>query len=378
MKNKISITIIILAMIITVLTIFLLRRYSESPAVKISCIEPKINLAYNACYDVVKNSISLKITNNENVYNLKKISIEFRDDLTSAFQVTPLPSKGSAEQYTFNSKKNPVKLSLNIGLENTPSEICSESTKVMLLKDCDSKDISINLSISDNSSANIPKSAEQSSAANALPAIIGKSGLPSVSCKSYWTCAAWEECINKIQRRECLDLSKCPIPTDPPYFARFCNNSCKENWQCEWGQCINGYTQPSCKDLSNCSTEYSKPSSILCNKNTACAPKIYCSDWSDCSINCKFEDLLLGIEELRGKKSRYCIDSNKCILPVIEESGCSIKVDIMTKEVNICGKTYLEIRDKLTGKILSRVDYSKISDKLDINLFFSEEPTTVC
>jgi len=378
MKNKLIIINIILITIITALTlILLLGYYPELPNTEIICIEPKVNLTYDACYDIEKNNISLKIANNDNIYSLEKISLEFRDMLTNTFQLFPIPNKGSAEQYFFSSKKNPVKLILKITLDNASSEICSESTNIILLKNCYSKEISINLNISGNAS-NVPDNTGQSPAAGALPSIIGKSEFLRISCKSNWACADWEECIDGIQRRDCSDLSKCLIPADTPYFARFCDSSCKENWQCEWSKCTNGYTSPSCKDLSNCNTEYSKPSLISCNKNTACTPKIYCTDWSDCSISYTFEDLLSGIEELRGKKSRYCADSNKCIPPIIEESYCSVKVDITTKEVIICGKTYLEVRDKLTGKLLSRVDYSKISDNLDINLFLSEEPIAVC
>jgi len=378
MKNRvIIINIIILALITALSLIIILRYYSETPSAEIGCIEPRIDIKYESCYDILNNKISLKITNNENAYDLKRISLEFKDPSLKTFEIFPVPIKNSTEQYSFNSQKNPMKLTLKINLEKTPLGTCNESTKIIILKNCDipSQDVLINLSTSDSS----PESSNQNSATNTLPPkLVGKDELFIPSCKSNWACTGWEECINGIQRRDCSDMSKCLIPIDAPDFTRFCDGSCRENWQCEWSNCINGYTKPTCKELSNCNTEYSKPSSIPCNKNTACAPKIYCTDWSSCSISYTFEDLLSGIEELRGKKSRYCIDSNKCILPAEEEDYCSVKVDIITKEVNICGKNYLEVRDSLTGNLLSRVDYSKISDKLDINLFFSKEPIITC
>ncbi|MFH1711544.1 MAG: hypothetical protein ABH840_04490 [Nanoarchaeota archaeon] len=376
-KRTITINIIIIAMITLLTLIILLRFSSENQETEISCLEPRVNLTYEACYNIATSNISLKITNNENTYNLNRIDLEFRNPSLEIFQLFPLPDKGSTEEYSFNSEKNPVKLTLKENLEKTPSEICNESTRIIILKYCDysSKAISIDLKIGNNSPTDLPKTPAQITLPGKSPEGDIFYGL---SCESNWACTAWEECIDGIQRRDCSDLSRCLIPSYTPDFTRFCDNSCKENWQCEWSKCINGYTKPTCKYLSNCNTEYSKPSIVPCSKNTACIPKIYCTEWSDCSISYKFEDLLSGIEELRGKKSRYCVDSNKCILPIVEEDYCSIKVDITTKEVTICGKRYLEIRNRLDGKLLSRIDYSKVSNKLDLTLFISKEQDITC
>ena len=69
MEKRTTIIVIILAIILSLSLIVLLRFYSESPPVETSCIEPKVNLTYNACYDMAKSSVSLKINNNENNLN---------------------------------------------------------------------------------------------------------------------------------------------------------------------------------------------------------------------------------------------------------------------------------------------------------------------
>jgi hypothetical protein len=107
-----------------------------------------------------------------------------------------------------------------------------------------------------------------------------------------------------------------------------------------------------------------------------CVPQIFCDDWSECKVNYNINDLINGIENVGGIRSRNCKDTNDCVYTITEIEKCSLNVDIYAKRVEWCGKSYLGIYDKLSNQLLAKIDYSK--KYLNINLRENNEYCEHC
>jgi len=97
----------------------------------------------------------------------------------------------------------------------------------------------------------------------------GGGGGGGVKCTSSWQCTSWEECINGIQKRTCIDNNKCKTPATPmPNLNQPCKITaaatvCKEEWSCSsWSPSIcppEGMQTRACEDINKCGTESAKP-----------------------------------------------------------------------------------------------------------------------
>jgi hypothetical protein len=107
-----------------------------------------------------------------------------------------------------------------------------------------------------------------------------------------------------------------------------------------------------------------------------CVPEIVCDEWSECKVSYGLNDLIKGIENVQGVHSRNCRDIKGCVYAITEIGKCSLNIDIYTKKVEWCGKSYLGIFDKLNNQLLAKIDYSK--KQLNINLRENKEYCEHC
>jgi len=194
-------------------------------------------------------------------------------------------------------------------------------------------------------------------------------GLKSTSCVSEWECSAWEACYEGVQKRTCEDKKECYLPTDIPDFNRYCENNCREEWECAWSPCEDGSSTPTCVDKNNCGTQFEIPKKVLCEYD-GCVPNISCTEWSGCYVVYSLMDIESGgAERLRSVKSRVCTDAGDCVRRFWEEDSCSSIVDIYTKDVSECGRDYLEIFNKLDNQLIAKIYRSGDFD-LEFNIDF--------
>jgi flagellin-like protein len=97
-----------------------------------------------------------------------------------------------------------------------------------------------------------------------------------------------------------------------------------------------------------------------------------CDDWSECEVGYNLGNLIEKEINLKGTKSRYCVDANKCSLNKVESEICSTKELVTVKEVEKCGRKYLEIKDS-EEKVVSRVELKQETEELVIDLIIGKK-----
>ncbi len=356
--KTISAIILLLALIGAVM--FSLSNSQKKPEPLKVCIEQDaISMKYEPCYHSGLNSTFLKLTRGSDSYNLTGIKVFF--DASNAM-IKDFPKTNETKQYIFSSALS-EKVAIQLSIEG--ERICS-AKKFRIISCESSPDLAVSLELSKSQEIEINTTLKES---DIIRADIS-SNLNSYDplCESYWACSDWEECINDIQKRECIDRNKCLIPAKIPDSAKKCSEICRENWQCAWSPCISGFTYAECIDTNKCGTEYLKPEKLNCREKgkEQCLPFISCSDWSECKQDYNLISISDGIQSIKGIKSRICNDKNKCIYPSIETKPCSVQTDIYLKE---CPAGSVEIYSKLDNSLLSEINYSK--DKIDITFFLS-------
>lgn len=358
--NHIIILNIISVIILVLIGFFATSLFQNKNSAECFDASSATTLKYSLCYDENLNSVIMSATRDLDSYKITKIEVSFTDTIAKNFRIDS-PLSNEVKRYNFTAVKNPGKARVFIELETSLTQ-CQEP-KTILIKSC-GEDINLSTNLgSTNKTLNSPgKKSDFLS-----PKLIKSQNLSSI-CSSNWACGNWESCDENIQRRICIDTSHCLVQTNIPDSARNCNETCKEDWSCEWSTCENGITTPSCFDANSCGTEYSKPNKLSCTKAPeGCNPDIYCEEWSQCNINLGILKLAQNLPEIQGTKSRLCRDKNACTSPIYEFQTCAIRVDIYTKEVDWYGEKYLEVYDRLTDKLLSRVRYS--GSNLDLNFY---------
>jgi len=131
------------------------------------------------------------------------------------------------------------------------------------------------------------------------------------------------------------------------------NISCTPNWTCSWAVCDEqGYSYPSCTDSNNCNSLINYPEARKC----ICIPKWEnCTEFSSCYADYKISDILQENIKILGKQSRLCNDTNKCYNYTEIEQYCNLSIPIEAKKVEWCSESYVEIYEKDTGKLVSRI-----------------------
>ena len=190
-----------------------------------------------------------------------------------------------------------------------------------------------------------------------------------------------------------------------------CVLSCIENWQCsDWSICSGATRNRICSDLTNCGTILNKPieteecveiekpleedlltelgkiesldfggiSTHSTGGGIGCISNYECSDWSECDVKPVFEDLISGVNEIKGKQSRNCVDNNLCQINKKEERECSIKLRININKSNFCNNDYLEIYNQETGELVSRINNKKQSQNPSLDISFINGKSIYC
>lgn len=86
-----------------------------------------------------------------------------------------------------------------------------------------------------------------------------------------------------------------------------------------------------------------------------CNENFECGNWSECEISYSLDNLLAGIEEISGSRSRFCKDLDDCLGDRIEKERCVVAIPIYAKKIKWCGETWIEIYQRDTNEILSRI-----------------------
>lgn len=202
-------------------------------------------------------------------------------------------------------------------------------------------------------------------------------------CIPDWQCGHWSDCINNNQTRTCGDLNKCSISIPDISQTRYCqtnitNDTCMENWQCKWTGCDESHYRYStgCADINNCGTAYTKPDSW---QNCNCIP-IWKCNFSRCEVSYDITKIIRGAPIRDGIRAIFCKDLNLCKNSTINFANCSLVSEVEAGASEFCHEKYVEIKDKKTGKLVSRLKQSYLEEikKVDISLTASENLSGYC
>ncbi len=337
------------------------------------------SLIYNVCYDAYTKKIYINLERKQDIYTIEKININFFDFSQNNIPLSDVPKINETKKFKINSEKNPENIFITLDLmQEFSAPICKEPRKIKVdYCNFNSEDEEVSADINQDQKDDyiqIGKQPIPTESDKLAENLIDREKQWKTLCTSQWRCSSWEPCENGVQKRTCIDTNKCSVSTDVPITTKYCNGTCKENWECSWSACKNGFTVPTCKDLNKCGTELNKPTKLSCSepKTTLCNSDIQCSSWTPCSAEYNFIDLVDGVENIQGEKTRSCYDKNGCVETKIEEKNCSISEDIYTKKFNKCGKEYIGIYNRLTNKMMARLEKSDDILNPYINIDLSE------
>ena len=384
-KLVIIINVIILVVVGVALSLFAVKsfQHSEEVVVEEECVEVNkvTSFVYDVCYDAYAKKIFVNVERSADTYNLKNFEFSFFDVDQQVYKISDVPSVGGSRAYKIDAEKNPETIDVRLNIvKDFSADVCDEPRKIFV-KYCpgsDEQDISGKVSpFDDVASEDFVDVSEGSYEDSDLfsMSLVDKEAVWESQCSSSWACTDWEACEDGVQKRTCQDVKECYVPTGKPDTVRYCDGTCKENWECTWSECRDGYTTPDCRDLNNCGTTFEKPDKISCGdtKEKTCVPDIVCSEWSSCEVDYNFLDLVGGaITDLTGSKSRLCVDMNGCSDSVEEMRECSVNVDVYTKRFEKCGKEYIGIYNRLDNDLIARID-AGTKDNPHLNLYLDDQ-----
>lgn len=335
---------------------------SEIPPLKCVDVEDNVSFSYNACYDAYSKNILLEVQRGQDNYDIRALKISFFDIAERVYELDNVPDVKESELYRISADKNPgnIYAALDVGGDFL-IPICDKPKKFFVDYCPSVKKEGVDVSMTPLGGTSLddfakvgPLSRRDSDVLDL--SLVEKEKLWESKCKSSWDCGEWESCVDGLQRRECSDYKNCFIPTDVPDAVKYCSDTCVENWECEWSVCKDGFTSPTCMDIGGCGTSYDIPHKLKCEDNAQCVPDIGCEEWSECAVDYNFLDLTEGVvSNLRGIKSRYCVDKNSCVGSKKEAENCSVNVDIYTKKITRCGENFVGIYDGLNNNLIARV-----------------------
>lgn len=352
------------------------------------CIEVNrvSSFGVDACYDAYSKRIFLKVQRGHDDYKVNSLNFMFFDFSEKFYEITDVPEMNGVKAYKISAEKNPQKLEMTLSIvKDFSAPICNGSRK-FFVKYCPVgiRENGIDVSMSPLRGVGLEDfvdigqaSIEQDSDVFVL-SLAEKEGVWMSQCESRWKCKEWEECVDSIQRRECKDLKNCFVSTEVPATVRYCDGGCSENWECEWSECRGGWTIPKCKDLNDCGTLYNIPQKLECEIDGLCIPDIRCEEWGNCEIDYNFMNLVKGdISELKGVRSRVCVDRNSCVDLRKESEDCLFGVDIYTQRFKKCGDSFIGIYNRLNGDLIAKVREGGEDSRLDI-YFVAKENEKYC
>ncbi|MCG8701471.1 MAG: hypothetical protein MI922_25700, partial [Bacteroidales bacterium] len=219
------------------------------------------SFVYDTCYDAYSKTIFVTVERASDSYNLKALDFYFSDGEQQVYSVSDVPNVGEGRAYKFSAEKNPKSLNVKMNIvKDFSAPVCSEP-RVLFVKYCPSRineesiegDISPFPEVDPNDFVEVQSPGDIKSDIF-QQSLVEKERIWESTCKSDWECGDWESCVDGVERRSCVDMNNCYVPTRSPETVRYCDGTCIEDWECEWSSCSGGFTTPSCRDLNNCGT----------------------------------------------------------------------------------------------------------------------------
>lgn len=353
-----------------------------------NCVDVKkiSGFEYDACYDAYSKMIFLKIKRNNEDYNISLLKISFVDFVSRSYDLGDIPGAGESKAYKLESDKNPQNIDISLDVVHNFIEPICEGSERVFVEYCPTgigKGEGSGVSVSPLEGVEIDEFVEVEDVQNSnsdvfTSELIDDSKVWDFKCKSKWDCEDWGVCVDGIQHRDCVDISKCAVSRDFPKTVRRCDGGCVENWECEWSSCEDGYSIPSCRDLNGCGTKFDIPKKLFCEEGGNCVSEIKCGEWSECEIDYNFLDLIgSNIADLHGSKSRVCEDLKRCIPSQKEVRACSVSVDIYTNKFKKCGEDYIGVYNAFNNELLAVVKEGTKQSPF-LNIYFDKESEFEC
>lgn len=104
-----------------------------------------------------------------------------------------------------------------------------------------------------------------------------------------------------------------------------------------------------------------------------CISDFNCDNWSECEVDYNLDDLLNGIENIKGTKTRTCEDRNDCVGDRLEIRECEVSIPVYAKRIEWCQETYIELYEKDTDKLISRIKDNRDSSLPSLDIAFVYE-----
>jgi hypothetical protein len=359
--------------------------FSEDFFTERECVDLASGFEYDACYDAYSEAIFLKIKRGSDAYRIDSLEASFVDLSTKSYDLGEVPAVGKEMAYKLSAEKNPHNLNVKLGIVKDFSEpICGTSESVfvdfcpagtgggasgVLISPIDGIQVSDFVEVEDFEGVDSDVFTLN---------LIDKEKVWESDCESDWQCGEWDACVDGVKKRNCKDAANCIASGDSPLTVQGCDGACTEDWECEWVPCDNGYSVPECFDLNECGTMYDVPDKLSCEEKGECVPEVECGEWTDCDVDYDFFNLIgAGVADLRGTKSRVCVDRKRCLLPQKEVQSCSVSVDIYTDRFERCGEEYIGVYDVLDDGLLAVVKEGTKSSPY-LNIYFSDQDKIEC
>lgn len=185
-----------------------------------------------------------------------------------------------------------------------------------------------------------------------------------VECKTDPDC---EEgfCVNNecspFELRECISDRDCELDQECvqgicTLISELCDPECRAGYICRNKECVEG----------NIPDETDIPDDLERIGEEGCSYNFICGEWSSCLVDYNVADLITG-EDVEGRKTRSCIDKEKCLANFMQEEECSVREEVIIQKTEWCLEQYIEISRKETGEVVARLK-QRGADYLDVSL----------
>ncbi len=104
-----------------------------------------------------------------------------------------------------------------------------------------------------------------------------------------------------------------------------------------------------------------------------CISDFNCGNWSECEVDYNLDDLLNGVENIKGTKTRTCEDRNDCVGDRIEIRECVATIPVYAKKIEWCQESYIELYERDTDKLISRIKDNRDSSLPSLDIAFVYE-----
>ena len=105
-------------------------------------------------------------------------------------------------------------------------------------------------------------------------------------------------------------------------------------------------------------------------KTGGCVPNLLCGEWGACEYVYGAGNVFAQSVFLTGEHSQSCSDLNSCASNYNQTQNCISEKKVNISQVEKCSKKYIEIRNSVTGELVSRLKLQP--GRLDIDLILGD------